>query len=253
MTNIPVSLQLYTVRDDIANDLPATFEKIAKIGYKNVEGGGFNGLTPAEYGALLSKNGLKMPGAHIGIEALLGDKFDETIADYKGLGVETIIIPFINQEWRQEGAGYGKVADALNEIGPKVKEAGLKFAYHNHNFEFEDKHEGKSGMDILLAETDPSTVNFELDTYWALKAGVDPVGFINQNADRIILLHLKDMDPEDKSFAPVGTGILPLDAILKAAPSHVGYLIVEQDVCTKQTPLESIEISYNTLKSKGYA
>jgi sugar phosphate isomerase/epimerase len=98
-------------------------------------------------------------------------------------------------------------------------------------------------------------VKFEVDTFWVLFAGQDTVKFVDDNSGRILLLHIKDMDSSDRSFAPVGTGILPLDALLAAAnrAPDISYLVVEQDRAIKETLLEAIEISYKTMSQKGYA
>ena len=129
----------------------------------------------------------------------------------------------------------------------------MTLCYHNHDFEFKPLDNGQLGEDILLENTDPSLVKAEVDTYWVLKAGHDPVAFLQKHSGRVPLIHIKDMDPADESFAPVGTGKLPLDELVAIAP-EVGaeYLIVEQDVC-KGPAIEAVTLSYNNLKAKGYA
>ena len=108
-------------------------------------------------------------------------------------------------------------------------------------------------MEILLDETDPQLVKAEIDTYWVLVGGQDPVEYVKKYTGRVVLMHIKDRNPEDGSFAEVGTGNLPLDGLVEVAPT-VGahWLIVEQDVC-KRPPLEAVTISFNNLRARGYA
>ena len=254
MPQIPISLQLYTVRDDMAQDLNATLRRVAEVGYKNVELAGLNGLAAPEFKQILDDLGLKAPTAHVGIDVLQGDGIGKIAEDYKLLGVETIVVPFLGEEWRQGTQGYMHTAEVINEIASRLTTEGFVTAYHNHAFEFTDPMQGdKSGWQILMDETDPSSLKVELDTYWVLKAGQDPVKTIQELGQRVTLLHIKDMDADDQSFAPLGTGTLPLDAIIQAAESlsSIKYLIVEQDMATKQAPMEAIAISFEHLKSKG--
>jgi len=253
MSQLPIALQLYTVRDDCSANFPAALKRVAEIGYKFVELAGFNGLSVSQLQAELAANGLSAISAHVGLGELTGDNADQVLADYKAVGASTIVVPYLPAENRVGAAGYKETAQTLSKIAVKAKALDLGLAYHNHNFEFDEKFDGVSGMDILVGETDPSLVKIELDTYWALFAGVDPVGFLKQHPGRFPLLHIKDMDPTDRTFAEVGTGLLPLDAIIAAAPAAgAKYLIVEQDSC-KRAPMESITISLTNLKAKGYA
>lgn len=251
MPELPIALQLYTVRGDCAADFPKALKQVAEIGYKYVELAGFNGLSAPQVKEELDRNGLRVTSAHVGLDSIADD---QTIADYKTIGAEILVVPWLGPEHRQGAAGYRKTARALNDAGAVLHSQGMTLAYHNHNFEFEDKVEGGlTGMEIFIAETDPVLVKIELDTYWALFAGMDPVAVLKKYPGRFLLLHIKDMNPADRSFAEVGTGTLPLDAILAAAPAAgAKYLIVEQDDC-KRPPMESIAISLANLKAKGYA
>lgn len=253
MSKIPVAVQLYTIRDASSADFPGALRKVAQIGYKYVEFAGFNGFTPAQIKPVLDELGLTVVAAHVGFDGFEGGKADQTYADYKAIGAPFIVIPYLSEDRRPDAAGYKNVAKQLNELAKTSKSHNIKIGYHNHDFEFNQKWDGVTGMDILIQETDPEWVKFELDTYWALKAGYHPAEFMAKYPGRFSLLHIKDMNPDDKSFAEVGTGILPLAEIISGAPAAgATALIVEQDVC-KRDPLESIEISYNNMKAKGYA
>jgi len=255
MSHIPLSVQLYTVRDEMGKDLAKTLRKVAEIGYRNVELAGFGGVTAGEFKSLLTDFGLKAPSAHVGIDLLQDDALGKVLEDYGAIDCKRLVVPFLGPDWREGGQGYTRTAETLNKIGGMLKSQGFQLGYHNHAFEFEDRSGGKTGMQLLIEGTSPDLVSFELDTYWVLFAGVDPVQFVDGNADRINMLHIKDMDAQDRSFAPVGSGTLPLDGLLAAAGRAPGieYLIVEQDRATKQTAIEAIEISYATMKEKGYS
>jgi len=253
MSNIPVAVQLYTVRDASSADFPGTLSKVAQIGYKYVELAGFNGLTPEQLKPILKDLGLTAVAAHVGLDQLEGEQIQKTLDAYKIIGCTRVVVPYLAEDRRRDAAGYKAVAATLNQVAQIAKPYGIKIGYHNHGFEFDQVFDGVKGEEILINETDPSLVHFELDTYWALFAGQDPVAFLNKYPGRFELIHIKDMNAQDRSFAEVGTGILPLDAIVAAAPNAgAKALIVEQDVC-KRPPLESIAISFNNLKAKGYA
>jgi sugar phosphate isomerase/epimerase len=251
MTQIPIALQLYTVRDEAEKDLKATLAKVAEIGYRNVELAGFYGLPAVEIKKSLTEFGLNAISAHVGLAELEADNVGSTIEDYLSLGVETIVVPYLSEDDRS--GGYSAVAERLNKAGELLTRFGVGLGYHNHDFEFRDGEDGKRGMDILIAKTDSSLITFELDTYWLLFSGVDPVQFITLHPTRFSLLHIKDLDAEDGSFAPIGAGLLPLNGIVEAAIfAGVRYLIVEQDK-TKGPSLDAVEQSLNYLKSAGFA
>lgn len=253
MAQIPVALQLYTVRDEMEKDFTGTLRKVAEIGYVNVELAGYGGMAAVDLKALLDELGLKAIGSHVGIELLEGPGLAKAIEDHKVVGAPYIIVPYLAEERRKDKASYLRLAESFNEIGETVKQAGLQLCYHNHDFEFKQQFDGKPALEILLDETDPDLVKSELDTYWVLFAGADPVQFMNKYPGRFPVIHIKDMDKEDRSFAPIGTGVLPLDAIIQAAPAAgAKYLVVEQDT-TKGPSLDAVRTSLNNLKARGYA
>lgn len=253
MSNIPVAVQLYTVRDASAADFPGTLRKVAEIGYKYVEFAGFNGLTAEQLKPILKDAGLSAVAAHVGLDLLDSDKVESTLADYATVACPYVIVPYLPEDRRKNADDYKKLAAFLEKLAHTAKPYGIKIGYHNHGFEFEQKFDGVAGEEILIQGTSPDLVSFELDTYWALHAGQDPVAFLKKHPGRFHQIHIKDMDKSDRSFAEIGTGLLPLDAIVAAAPvAGAKAFVVEQDVC-KRNPLESIKISFDNLKAKGYA
>ena len=252
MPKIPIALQMYTLRDDTEKDFAGTIRKVAEIGYAAVELAGRGSLSVRELSALLADNHLKVAGSHIGLDQLEAD-LPKVIEENLALGNRYVVVPYLAEDRRRTADDYKKLAGTLNEFGQTLQSSGLTLCYHNHDFEFQPLDNGQMGEDILLENSDAQFVKAEVDTYWVLKAGQDPVAFINKHSGRVPLIHIKDMDPADGSFAPVGTGKLPLDALVAAAPT-VGaeYLIVEQDVC-KGPAIEAVTLSYDNLKAKGYA
>ncbi len=252
MPKIPIGLQLYTLRDDMEKDFAGTLRKVADIGYAAVELAGYGGLSMRELSGLLADNHLQVAGSHIGLDALESD-LHKVIDENLSLGNSYIVVPYLAEERRRTADDWKTVAEIMNRIGETLQTAGMTLCYHNHDFEFKPLPDGQLGEDVLLENTDPLFVKIEADAYWILKAGQDPVAFVKKHTGRVPIIHLKDRDLTDGSFAPVGTGDLPLDALIAAA-SEIGthYLLVEQDIC-KGPALDAVTLSYNNLRAKGYA
>lgn len=252
MPKIPIGLQLYTLRDAMKEDFAGTLRKVAAVGYGYVELAGYGGLSVREVSSLLADNYLKVAGSHIALDALESD-LHQVIQENLELGNSHIVVPYLAEERRRTADDYKAVAETLNGIGETLQTAGMTLCYHNHDFEFKPLADGQMGEDVLLDNSDPLFVKIEADAYWILKAGQDPVAFVRKHTGRVPIIHLKDRDLDDGSFAPVGTGDLPLDALIEAA-GEVGtqYLLVEQDI-VKGDALEAVTLSYSNLKAKGYA
>jgi len=251
MPKLPLILQLYTVRDVAEGDFPGTLSRIAQIGYAGVELAGYYGLSVRELKGKLDDLNLRVAGSHIALDRVENET-EKVIEENLALGNPFVVVPYLTED-RRNLESYKKIAGTLNSLGDVLRANGLTLCYHNHDFEFKTLENGQTGMDILLGETDPQLVKAEIDTYWVLKAGKDPVSFVRSHSGRVPLLHLKDRDTTDGSFAEIGTGDLPLDQLITAA-AEIGtqYLIVEQDQCKRPT-LDSATLSYENLKAKGYA
>ena len=252
MPKIPISLQLYTVRDDIAKDFAGTLRQVADIGYAAVELAGHGDLTTRALKSLLDDLHLSVSGSHVGIDAL-EQNMQQVVNDALTLGNSHVVISSISEERRNSVDAWKQTAETLNGLGETLQSFNLTLCYHNHDFELKPLENGQLGLDFLWANTDPLWVKAEIDTYWVMVAGLDPVAYVRKHTGRVPLMHIKDRDPADGFFAEVGTGNLPLDALVQAA-DDIGtrYLVVEQDVC-RRPPLESVALSYNNLKAKGYA
>lgn len=240
-----IGLQLYTIREETDKDFLGTLEKVAAMGYKNVEFAGFFN-TPADLlKDALMRLSLTPVSSHVGMN-LLRSEADSLIAYHKAIGTKYIIVPWSKTDTLDE---VKEIADLLNNMAPKVHEAGMELGYHNHAQEFQ-KIDGKYAMDILLELTEKSGVFPEFDVYWIQFAGLNPVDFISKYGSRCKLIHLKDMKSQtDKQYTEVGNGIIDMKKVIqKGLEVGTNYFIVEQDKCDKPC-LDAINISLNNLKA----
>lgn len=247
-----VGIQLYTLRDLIFKDPRGVIQKVAAIGYKELESFGYNngkyfGLTAKEYADLVKQNNLTHPSAHYGLANL--SSWDQAVEDAITAGQKYMVLAYLADNDRKTIDDYKKHAASFNTAGEKCKKAGLQFCYHNHDFEFKDMGGGQIGYDVLMKETDPNLVKFEMDIYWITKAGHDPIQMFKQHPKRFPLWHVKDMDKtEKKSFTEVGNGVIDFKKIFgKAKDSGMEHFFVEQDISAD--PMASIATSYKYIES----
>jgi len=239
-----IGVQLYTLREPLAIDLPGTFQKIREAGYVFVETAGLYGLTPENYRKELDKTGLKAVACHVRL-ADVEDRLEETAQMAKTLGATWLVVPSIHKEIYADG--WAKVGARLGKVAENVIKKGLKFAYHNHSFEFEPE-DGVSGF-ARLWDAAPETVEVELDVYWAEHAGHDSAQWLRNLAGRVPLVHFKD--GKDGIQTPLGEGDLDWVAITAAARlAGVEYAIVELDECPRD-PVECVAASLTYLNSLG--
>lgn len=243
-----IGVQLYTVRKEINKDLIGTLKKVADIGYTSIElagyrDGKFYGSSPKEFKSIANDLGLKVISSHNGIRPELIEKIVE---DNVSLGVEYTVLPYLGNTQRKTLDDYKKLSESFNTYGEICKKAGIKFAYHNHAFEF-DVMDDKIPYDVLLEGTDPDLVKFEMDLYWLKKAGKDPLDYFDNYPGRFTMWHVKDMDPASGKYTEVGSGNIDFKEIFNNAPkSGMQYFFVELDN-SERPALESIKISYDYL------
>lgn len=224
-----VGLQLYTVRELFQSDPVATLEKVARIGYREVEfgGGNYEAMDHALLRRTMDRLHLSAPSLHVPYETLL-TKFAEAVKMAKTLGADTIVVPWLPDELRTD-TGFGAVVENMNRFAKQTRDAGLGLAYHNHDFEFTTRFDGKSLYDRLVGGTDPALVKLELDLYWAVHAGEDAGKIIDRLAARLYAFHVKDMRA-DKSMTAVGTGTIDFAALFKRpGAAGVRHFYVEND------------------------
>lgn len=228
MRHDQIALQLYTVRGLAAEDLPGTLHAVAAAGYRAVELAGLPETSTGELARLLDESGLRVIASHEGIERLRDDV--DAVADrLKALDRPRVIVPWMPEEDRRTVDDVRRFASELGSFAEEFAARGMRLGYHNHAFEFEPL-EDTTVWDVLLAAL-PANVDLELDVYWAAVGGRDPVAEIRATADRVRLLHMKDLaggpEPHD---VPAGQGTLPFPAIVEAArAATVDWYVVEQD------------------------
>ena len=247
--HIPIGLEIYTVRRQIQADLRGTLKRIREIGYEEAE------LIPSLYGHSAAE--LKKIFADAGLKTPSGG-FDErafpTSFEYaKAVGLRYMMLSDLPVSEK----AYHQGAIKLNEWGRKARDMGMRVAFHTHDDVF-NKFNGVTGLDILLKETDPELVFFEMDCYWVAQAGQDPVQLLRRLGKRVRMLHLKDRKPgfppstdtsrQSQHFTEVGSGSIDWPSILKLAQHlEIDYYFVEQDE-TDIPVMESIQKSYNYLR-----
>lgn len=247
----PIGLQLYTVRALFEPDPIGTLEKVAAIGYREVEygGGGYDKMDHAALRKAMDRLGLKCPSIHVGYEALAAD-LGAVVRMANTLGVDTIVLPWLTPQMRAPEVFKRAITD-FNRWAAQLKQAGLGFAYHNHDFEFTVKApDGRSLFDMLVADGDPALVKIELDLFWTIAAGEDARAVIKGLPGRIYAYHVKDR-AADGRMVSVGAGVVDFaDLFTLNKQAGVQHLYVEND----QAPapyLPDIKASFDHLRRIG--
>ena len=252
-TKRPLGVQLYTVRKNVKHHLPQMLAAIQQIGYEEVETyWNVYSHPAAELKRMISDHGLRVPSGHFDYSGL------ESKLDYAAtLGVQYIICPMLPKPMWTSPDGFKQAADQFNKWGAMIKGMGMRFGFHNHNYEFRRFGE-TTGFDILISRTDPNLMCLEMDCYWITQAGQDPLQMLKTLGNRIQLVHLKDrkagfptsqeLNKRAEHMTPVGAGSINWKDILSAAQQNgVTHMFVEQD-SGDLPPLEELRISYKNLQ-----
>ncbi|MFI6264846.1 sugar phosphate isomerase/epimerase family protein [Micromonospora sp. NPDC051006] len=257
-----ISIQLYTLRDQLAADLPGTLDALRRIGYRRVEHAGFVGRTAAQFRAALDDAGLRATSGHTGIpQPFDADTWERALADANTVGCRKIVHPWFGLDSTgqpiRDPQVYRALARDLNRAGRMAERAGVDFGYHNHQLEFVPLTDGQTGFDILTGETDPRLVHFELDLFWTWRGAADPVDIIRAHRGRIRQVHVKDMDT-NASFADLGDGLIDFGRIF-AYEREAGieeYIVERDDAGTPpRTPADALDtarVGFDYLASLRY-
>jgi len=261
--HIPLGIQLWTVKDEVAKDLEGTMKKLYAIGFRQIEFAGFYGKTAAEIGALMKGIGFTLVSMHAGADDIVA-KGDSIIADAKTLGLKYIICSSPMSDAAKAKLEWAKKMDALdpgdwkmnaelfNKFGKTVKAAGLQFGYHNHHVEFK-KFGDKTAYETLMAATDPELVKIELDVGWAVAARQDPIALLNKYQGRVVALHVKDIgkladDPHESTTVAVGEGTIDWKKVIGTAKANgTKAFFYEQEAPYTRPVLESAKMSADYL------
>ena len=242
-----IGAQLYTVRRELGKDFEGTLAKVAALGYREVEFAGYFGRRPAEVKALLRRLGLDAPAAHVSLAELRGD-LRPLLDAAQAVGHRYLLVAWLPPEERASLDHYRRLADLFNEAGARMFREGVQFAYHNHDFEFAPSG-GRVPYDLLLERTDPRAVKLEMDLYWAVKGGANPVEYFGRHPGRFRLLHVKDMDATPRrSFADVGRGVIDFKSVFaRSGGAGARHYFVENDE-PAGSPFESLRVSFDYLR-----
>ena len=239
-----IGLQLYTVRSEMKKDFAGTLAKVASIGYQEVEFAGYFNQSPQDIRKILDRNNLTAPSAHVDYEVLV-EKLPATLDTAKAIGHTYMVCPSIPDNLHRPN-GWKKAAETFNHVAEASHKAGIQFAFHNHEVEFK-KFDGKVPYDILLAETDPDLVKMEMDLFWTVKGGADPLNYFDRYPGRFPLVHVKGMDKNGKMTDVNGDGAIDWKRIFaQSDKAGIQHYFVEHD--EPKSPFDSIKNSYTYLK-----
>jgi sugar phosphate isomerase/epimerase len=261
-----IGLQLYTIRDAMGKDVPGSLKKVSDIGYKYLEmadysNGKFYGYMPSDFKKMVTDLGMEVLSSHAGVspKGISDDEMKKMAEDHANVGARYCMQPYISDADRHSIAGYQKMVSDWNKVAKVMKEHGVTFGYHNHNFEFATVEGKIPYFDVFLAGLDKDLTTMELDLFWVTKAGINPVDLFKKYPGRFQLFHMKDMYTKEppsvvtksNDFAPVGAGVINFKEILAARNiAGMKYMFVEQDQTRDGKPFDAIKTSIINLTTK---
>ena len=224
-----IGLQLYTVRRALGADLEGTIAAVAAAGVTELEFAGYYDKPASWWNDIMKRHNLTAPSTHIALpatDAAWAPHFERSVA----MGPTYVFVPWIGNDYRSAD-GWKRLADRLNAGGELAKKSGLRMGYHNHDFEFAPLPSGSNGLETLLTGTDASLVDFELDLYWAVKAGHDPLMLLQKYSKRFTCCHVKDAGPPpERAMLDVGAGTIDFKTILANGKTHgLQHWFIEHD------------------------
>ena len=226
-----LALQLYSLKNEMEADFAATLAAVAEMGYHAVELANPHGRSGEEWGEELQKQGLSVIGAHVTIEDL-EEKWREKVDFQRAVGNRQLVVPVPQKGWETAGRrDYEETAARLNALAEMAAGEGLALAYHNHHWEFAPfgAEDGGCGMEVLLAQTAPDALQFEVDTAWMTKGGWDVESMLRENLDRVAMIHAKEYRRSDDSEPPMGEGDVAFPSIVGLAKAQGWPVVVEYE------------------------
>ena len=225
-----VGIQLYLARNLMRADPEGTLARIAEIGFAEVEWWGAWDRTPAQLRTTLDAHGLRSPSYHVGTASLQPEQLPAVLDVANTMGHEHLVIAWLEAQERQTADDWKRTAELMNLAGRAAQSRGVRIGYHNHGYE-STRYDDRTAYEILLAETDPALVDFQLDAYWALTGGTEPLAFLRQHPERITSLHLKDAAPAPAyGQVDLGAGIIDWPTLIReGAAARVTSLYLDLD------------------------
>lgn len=249
-------IQLYTLRDILPKDPKGVLKQLADIGYKNIESyegkaGMFHGMSNVEFKSYMDELGMKVVSSHSNINK----DFEKKAAEAAEIGMEYLVCPYVGPQKSKED--WRKITEKFNKCGAICKENGIKFAYHNHAYTFQ-AFSGMIPHDFIMDNTDPELVEQQMDIYWVVTGGADPIEYLEKYSGRFTLCHvkdrMKDAGDENEASCDLGTGIIDFPKILKVAKDNgMKHFILEQERYDNSTPLKSAKTGAEYLSSLKFA
>ena len=245
LVNNNFGLQLYTLRDILPKDPQDVLKQVASFGYKQLEGyegpkGIYWGMKNTEFKKFIGDLGMTMVSSHCRWD----DNLEQKAAEAAEIGLKWLMCPYLGAQ--KELDFYKKAAEKFNKAGEICKKAGIRFAYHNHDYSFKQV-EGQLPQEVMMQNTDPSLVDFEMDIYWVVTAGADPIAWFNKYPNRFRLVHVKDR--KNNESVVLGTGTIDFPKILKEGHKKgVEHFIVEQEAYTGTTPIAAVQADAEYMK-----
>lgn len=250
MGDIPIALQLYSVRDACAEDFPGVLAKVAEMGYDGVEPAGYHGASAEDLARMLDDNGLRMAGTHIGLDTLLGDELEKTVEFNAVVGNRFLIVPGLAPEYKESSDAWKRTADIFNGIAERLRPHGMFTGYHNHHTEFGPMDDGGVPWEIFFDNTDDAVV-MQADTGNAAAGGGDVIQYIEKYPGRARTVHLKEYAADDDK-AVIGEGDIDWKRCFELSESVGGteWYIVEQESYA-HPPMECVKVCLENLKKMG--
>ncbi|WP_143884402.1 sugar phosphate isomerase/epimerase family protein [Chryseobacterium binzhouense] len=261
ITKKPLAIQLYTIRDAVSQNPEKALEKLAQLGFNQIEIYGYDGLffgkNLNEFKKILKNTGLKVISSHhtTGVvqsgRGSLMNNWEQTVEDLQSLDIKYMVCSYIFPEERTM-ENYKKLPDLLEKSGEATQKANIQFAYHNHDFEFDAFDKKNSVYDFILKNTSSNMVKMELDLYWIAKAGLNPIDYFEKYPGRFPLWHVKDMKAENQDFTEIGNGTIDFETIFRhKEKAGLKHWFLEQDSSDKNI-FESIVLSKKFIQQNNY-
>lgn len=261
ITKKPLAIQLYTIRDAVSKSPEKALEKLAQLGFNQIEIYGYDGLffgkKHNEFKQILKNTGIKVISSHhtTGVvqpgKGSLMNNWEKTVEDLQSLDTKYMVCSYLFPE-EQTIESYKKLPDLLEKSGEATQKANIQFAYHNHDFEFDDFDEKNNVYDFILKNTSSNLVKMELDLYWMAKAGLNPLDYFEKYPGRFPLWHVKDMKAENQDFTEVGNGTIDFETIFRhKEKAGLKHWFLEQDSSDKNI-FESIVLSKKFILQNSY-
>lgn len=269
-----LAIQLYTVREDMTKDPSGTLKKLSDMGYRFVEHANYHdrkfyGYAPTEFKRLLADYGMQMPSGHVQMlpddydfsKNDFADKWKYTVDDAATVGQLYLVSPWLDDSKRKNMKDFKEYMDVFNKSGELCKKSGMKFGYHNHDFEFTTKIDGQLLYDLILTNTDPALVVQQLDMGNLYNGGFKAIDVAKKYPGRFEMMHVKDeilakkvVGKEKYESTILGQGVVGTKEVCQLGRTTGGtkYFIIEQESYQGLTPLESSKQDYAIMKKWGY-